>query len=669
MRPILIITWAVFVFSASGGAGLHAAPPDSIHSQGGGKAAAGLPLIEIAPDSAEADYRLEEIVVYGKRYRKASMTTELEGEEVSRTGAPDVAHLLRLDSGLAVTSGPKAETETRIRGFPARGVLVLLDGRPLNTGYYGKVDLSMIPAESIARIKVVKGPASVAYGANSMGGVINIITKNGTESSSASNKAESTSASLTIGIGENGYRRTGAGYGGRWGSVNYWILGYEHYREGFDLSDEFQPTSIEDGARRDNSGYHKAGATVKLGYRASKSAFYSLSAGYHWSERDIPATVYSWDGPSYRSFPRWSKFGGALSARFNPSEEMEITSVLYADAQHDRLIDYQDREMSCDRINYDSKLENWTLGGSVSLEGELGDRHLIRAGAAFKRDLMNKKPDLDEVWYSRRIHTGNIFAEDRLDLWDSGDITLGAGYSLYSSENEEASRGRFCPMASIGQELPLGLKGRAAFSREVRFPTLHHLYSQSSGNEDLKPEEAVKLEFGLERWLVSGEDLFASLEVAYFHNELRNLIYRASRSYRYVNIGEAVIAGLEARMEWSLFEYLSGRVSYAFIDREASTGELMEELPSDKFQLLVSAAAPFGLELVYQFGAFGRRTTYVPGFYLESYNVHNLRAVQKITSNLDLRAGLSNILDEDFQEELGFPAAGRQFRAGLTYSM
>ncbi|MBM3325132.1 MAG: hypothetical protein FJY66_05640, partial [Calditrichaeota bacterium] len=178
-------------------------------------------------NDSSAIYVLEEVVVYGvSTMSSTSMTTEITAEEIRQRNAVTVADILRSDPGLEVTTGPKAETETKIRGFPARAVLILVDGRPINPGYYGKVDLSMLPLENIAKLQVVKGPASVAYGANTMGGVVNIVTKNGLETPRTTIASE---------FGDYEFRKLSINHSRRIGRFNYWLSGYENYARGYAL--------------------------------------------------------------------------------------------------------------------------------------------------------------------------------------------------------------------------------------------------------------------------------------------------------------------------------------------------------------------------------------------------------------------------------------------------
>jgi outer membrane cobalamin receptor len=93
--------------------------------------------------------------------------------------AKDVAQLIATSPGVAVNDygGLGQLTTVSIRGSTADGVLVLLDGLPLNSAFGGAVDLSSIPRGWIERIEVLRGPEGALYGAGALGGVVNVITR------------------------------------------------------------------------------------------------------------------------------------------------------------------------------------------------------------------------------------------------------------------------------------------------------------------------------------------------------------------------------------------------------------------------------------------------------------------------------------------------------------
>ncbi|HUV29853.1 MAG TPA: TonB-dependent receptor [Acidobacteriota bacterium] len=618
----------------------------------------------VTPDTADV-YELETVVrVKGAAIHSPVVVTELTPEDIGRRNVVTVADVLRNEPGLSITrGGSKAETQTRIRGLPARDVLVLVDGRPVNPGYYGKVDLSMLSVDNVARIRVTRGPASVAYGANGMAGVINIVTSNGLEKPRTVVRTE---------LGDYQYRKLTVNHSRRAGRFNYWISGYEDHSRGYVLSGDFEPNSLEDGGLRDYSFYHMLGVSTKLGYQPAESSLYSLSLGYHWARRDISPSVHPSTAAPLRYFPDWQRFNGAVSAHWTVSPAAELKSVIFVDAQHDRLIEYTGSEKREDRIAWDSRLENWTVGARMDAKLRSWRKHEVHAGLDVKRDLMNKKPDVDEPWISCHTYLGTVFLQDIYLPWDNTEITLGSGYSLFANQDTSLTdmvyTGRLSCMAGLVQRLPAGLEGHAGYARAVRFPTLHHLYSESSGNDSLKAEQADKYEIGLRsRFGMGQKDRYCMLSLAWFHNDVKNLIDRASRTFRFRNIGRARSQGWEMWVHGQFSRRLSGGVSWAHLLKAETSDELLDELSPNKVRFYVSVEAASGTELNYERTYFDERTTFDAYVMLPDYVVHNVNVTQTLRYSLKLRLAVSNVTDACYEEELGYPAPGRQVTVGLIW--
>ena len=147
-------------------------------------------IITVIPGLASGNenqiFSLDEIVVIASKYPErlldsvASVEVITE-EEIEAAQAENLADILSAVSGLEINDygnagGLKAIS---IRGSSPEQVLVMLDGRPMNNPQTGKIDLGQIPANIIEKIEIYRGPASAIYGANALGGVVNIITKKG----------------------------------------------------------------------------------------------------------------------------------------------------------------------------------------------------------------------------------------------------------------------------------------------------------------------------------------------------------------------------------------------------------------------------------------------------------------------------------------------------------
>lgn len=629
-------------------------------------------FINLLPESAIAEqsttgtgdtavYIFESIIVYGEREPTKSALVKLEKSDITARNASTVADVLRSSLGMVISSGPKSETETKIRGFPASDVLVLVDGRPINPGYYGKVDLSMLPLDNVAKIVVVKGPADAAYGANSMGGVINIITQNGTETPRTELSGE---------FGDYNYRKSSINHSRRLEKFNYWVSAYEHYSRGFRLSGDFASTSLEDGGLRNNASFHKVGIDGKIESQLSSELLASLSLGCHVAEKDVPSTIYTWDGPTYRKFPEWSRYQATLSGCWRPQARVELKGSVYADAYHDRLVSYLSAARLSNQLEYDSRLENWTTGLTFDVRVKPAGNHSLRGGLSAKRDLMNKQPDLDEAWLSRSTYTGSMFLQWDWQVGSRTDVSLGVGYQIFVPERAESASSYFCPQFSLRQTLPIRFNSHLSYARAVRFPTINQLYSETSGNEGLRPEYADKYELGIGRWFLAQQGkTYLNPELAFFYNELSHLIYRESSSYQYRNIGSANLYGWEISANCRLAERFKAEIGYGRLQSSKSASEIMSQTPKGTLHFLTSVSTRFGLEVNYRYSHYDRRSTYYPEVALSAYGVHDLNLSQRLTGSLKIRIEASNLTDTNYQEELGYPAPGRQYTVSVLWKI
>ncbi len=179
-------------------------------------------------------YNLGEVVVSAEKpkVKEISIVSEVTAEDIKATNSKTVAEALSSAPGIRVTTGSKNTPNVSIHGFSQSRILVLIDGVPYYETKYASLDLNQIPTENIAKIEITKGAASVLYGANALGGVINIITKK---------PSEKPYTSVSMEFGENNTQRYSATHGMKVGIFNYW-LNYTYGRsDGYNLSGDFQP--------------------------------------------------------------------------------------------------------------------------------------------------------------------------------------------------------------------------------------------------------------------------------------------------------------------------------------------------------------------------------------------------------------------------------------------
>ncbi len=171
-----------------------------------------------ADDAAETTTALDTVIVTATRSAQSenslpAAVTVITQEDIARSGASHVVEVLRASGVAQVTDlyGDGSNAQIDVRGFGDTAVsntLILVDGRPLNNPDMGAPDLSSIALKDVERIEIVQGSASVLYGDQAVGGVINIITRSPQKTSA---RLEGTAGSYSnFGVRAEGSQRLGA---------------------------------------------------------------------------------------------------------------------------------------------------------------------------------------------------------------------------------------------------------------------------------------------------------------------------------------------------------------------------------------------------------------------------------------------------------------------------
>jgi len=224
----------------------------------------------------EKEFTLDEVVVTATRdteeIRKIpANVTVITREEIEQSTAQNVVDVLRNEVDVQVKDdyGNGKSASVDIRGFGETGLLnslVLVDGRRTNEIDLSGVDWTQIPLDQVERIEIVRGPASVLYGDNAMGGVINIITKRPEKPFSAYVE--------TVG-GSYGFNRESASVGGKWGPLS----------------------AILNASHNDTDGYRVNGflraedVGGKLIYDLNENISFNLNGSFHLDDQGLPGDV------------------------------------------------------------------------------------------------------------------------------------------------------------------------------------------------------------------------------------------------------------------------------------------------------------------------------------------------------------------------------------------
>ena len=638
-------------------------------------------------------FELGEVVVTAKQetVSLATTVTEVTEEDIKAMGAQTVADALDQIPGVDVRTGGKGQSFVHIRGFEQEDVKVLIDGVPAHETYFGSLDLSLIPVDSIAKITVTKGASSVLYGANTMGGVINIITKKG---------GKEPLTEFTASFGGYDTRNYVFNHGSTAGDFNYWLTYGYRESDGFRLSDDFDEDSKyvgkgsdynEDGGKRDLSDYIKRTLNAKIGYEPDKDTKVYLSFDYHNNERGCPT-----ENDRYWAFSEWDQWHLNLVGEKKFNELLTIKARGFYVDHDDTIVDvsWDDDHQTKRKWFEECQYDDYSVGGELHTYLDFGKLSLLKIGFNYIKDNHKQKDYLDgdsigvidPGWQPEEEYESDTYAfalEDEIRPTERLSFVLGVSYDYYKPKEAHDqpvpdSIDTINPQGGVVFDLTDNTVLHASIGKKTRFPQLKELYSEhAGGNPDLDPQKTICYEVGAERYFTPS----LKGSISYFYNDIDDMISREELAGEkvYVNIGKVRMQGVETALDMNITDRFWVGANYTYLsteDKENNDREL-EGRPRHRLNLDLRYQFPFGLSANLQASYTQRQYEYLydkktkteatrktPDFLLVNARIsQNLGSLWDIGSEIFL--DVSNIADKDYDEGAG-PEPGRNFLAGLT---
>lgn len=625
-------------------------------------------------------YDHQEIVVTAKKPAITDISTVQEvGENViKKVGATNVVEALEVLPGVIYTTGRRGEPILQIRGFDQRQLVVMVDGVPIYVPYDGQVDLSQLPIEGVAKIKVIKGTSSTIYGPNSMGGIINIITKAPDE------KLKTT---VSFDFGRNLNRKAALSVGKKSGRFGFWISGEYDKSDGFYLSDKYKLKINEDGNLRENSYFEKKGLKARFDYFLNESDSLFFYIGYIDNEKGVPPHTYE-GRPRYWRFTTWRKGTFKISGKKELFDRLELRGSLFYDLYYNVLDSYDDATYSTQtrRYAFHSTYDDYSIGANLLGDYTQNINHL-RFGINLKKDIHRSQGDFNKPWETYEAFTYSLGLENELSPTKNLSFVLGTSFDylkpLYANGGElRSSIFVFNPLIGVLFRKNLS-KFHLSFSKKTRFPTLKEFYSEYIGrnipNPDLKEEKSFNYEAGFKQ-VLSAE---GNVEISLFYSDLTDLIVRkrigksetGSSLYQMQNIARARYVGAEFSFNYIFFTGYDVNFSYTYLNAKNLSpdrkSDKLEYKPDHKLSLISGFKLPLSLRGII-------KSTYISKRYFEDGNrdykplnpftLVDMK-IEKDFGAFNLYLMLRNVLDTNYESEAGFPGAGREYIAGIRWKI
>ncbi|MDG0797802.1 TonB-dependent receptor domain-containing protein [Pectobacterium punjabense] len=588
-----------------------------------------------------------------------SVITRAELEKMSVNNISDAVKKL---PGININpSTSYGRNEIKIRGMKADYTLLLINGRRVNSrdalaGNMGNdFDLSAIPISAIERVEVIRGPMSSLYGADALGGVINVILNQ------PSNELK----------GEIGYNITSPmeGSGGDHNRLNGYISGplIENTLLGSLLADggERDAWKTEQSVNRNTDALEKRDNYSVMGnltWLIDDQQSLDFDATYAKDDRDVRWNNY---GATVRNIQKMERLG--LGLTHNGSWDNVDTRLRYF---------YENVElMDNSQLNNgkaDITQDNHTIDGQVS--GYLGD-HLLTGGGEYRLTSLKHSMNLPNGTID--VSQGALFLQDEFKLSDLA-LTFGGRVDKHETYGTE-----FSPRAYATYNLTDNWVVKGGVSKAFKAPSIaqsSESYAiaacrgrcQTVGNPDLKPETSISYEVGT---AYEAERFGAG--VTLFNNDIKDMIQvqtwdRVATRLTYENVNKARIQGIETSFWVDVTDDLNWTTNWTIVDAEDRTTRMrLKQTPKNTVntQLNWQALDNLSTYIAYQYTGnqylFDKEVSKTRGF-----NTVDIGATYTPVKNVDLKLGLTNLTNEkrDYvATNNDYFLSGRTIYGGVSY--
>ncbi|WP_122094625.1 catecholate siderophore receptor CirA [Rahnella sp. Larv3_ips] len=593
-------------------------------------------------------------------------------EDLQKKPVQNLKDVLKDVPGVQITNESDNRQGVSIRGLSSGYTLILVDGKRVNSRNavfrHNDFDLSWIPAESIERIEVVRGPMSSLYGSDALGGVVNIITRKVGKAWHGTLSADTT-------VQEHRDR-------GDSGNGNFFasgplvddLLGVKVYGAlGKREKDQASSSSGSTGQPR-IEGYTSRNANVEFSLTPDKDQDITFGYGLDRQDRDsdtLDKNRIERENYSLGHNGRWGLANTEL--RF-----------------YGENIENKNAETITSKNN--------SLDGKVVIP--LGDyNQLLTFGGEYRNDKLEDGVNMQNGG-STQANQYALFLEDEWRIFEN--LALTGGVRMDDHQNYGVN---WSPRAYLVYNATDTVTVKGGWASAFKAPSLLQLspdWQSAScrgscnvvGSKDLKAETSESVEFGLyyageEGWL---EDVNASATV--FQNDIDDMItvirtanrnlaqtyqnfvgFDASGNpiFRYYNVNKARIRGLETELSLPVTDVLNLKLNYTYNDaRDLSNGgnKPLSELPFHTSNATLDWKPLEDWSFYISANYKGKSRTVTDGNATPGgYTVWNTGGSYQVNKAVKLRAGVLNLGDKDLnRDDYSYNEDGRRYFAAVDYS-
>lgn len=604
------------------------------------------------------DTSLEDVVVTATRTpQKISDTlgdiSVITEQEIQKAGQTSLVELLSMQPGveMAQNGGVGKSSDVYIRGANATHTVVLVDGMRINSASNGTTALQSIPLSQIERIEILRGPASGLYGADAIGGVIQIFTK------SAKGKPR---VNASLGFGTYGTTIADAGVSGRVQDTSFSLQAGSVSTNGVSafnspILTSTIPRRANTSYNPDKDGYENKNYSARLAQHFGANHEIGLSAFLSESENHT-------DSGTNKNFDYYGSQSLSTYQLYSKNRFMDNwVSTLRAGQSRDNLKTYSARSIT-------NAASTYTVFETVQTQYLWQNDITTRAGV-FTLGTERREQDLDSTT-NFRVKERNI--QSYLAGWQAKFGSSSMQANLRNDDNSQFGN-KTTGAISYGYQLTPEWRANASYGTAFAAPTFNQLYTPPSttfrSNPDLKPEESTNKEVGL--YYDNGVHKLGGV---YYYNKVDDLIVNtnvrigAINPLVPINVNQAVLKGLTLTYQGSL----AGLQLRASADlqrpQDEATGNLLPRRAKEHGNLGLSKSwGPWALgsEIEASGSRYNDAANLIP---ISGYALVNIYTNFKINNDWSLNARINNLLDKKYELITDYGTYGTNLLVTLRYA-
>ncbi len=556
------------------------------------------------PDTVVTASRIEQ-----PRSAALAANTVFTRSDIERLQARSVPELLSRVPGLQQNRNGGVAAYF-LRGTNTNQTLVLVDGQRIASSTTGIARIDYLNIDNVERVEVIRGPRSSVFGADAIGGVIQIFTRQ---------PEAGLQPTVRLGVGTEQTWERSVGLTGGSESTRFALGASLDESRGFDL------TTDEVGNDRDRDGSRSKATYLNLTHALNADWKAGLSLNDQRGKSEFDDAFEIDPGQPEDQF-RVTSYNGFLQGQLTPS----WNSKLELGRSYDR-----NKTVGMGSPWNDGRIETTRHSASWLNQLEIGPQHNLTLGSDWHSDRLSSTNDFSKT--SRENWA--VFAQHR---WTNELFSTEVG--LRQDDNQH-----FGTESSLNAAMAISLgnwqQWILSYAEGFRAPTFNDLYAPPGwgGNPELNAESSKNWEL---QW--RGQLAQAELEASIFRNEIKDLITWDTSTSQVENINHARIQGAETAINTTLGGWNS-RTAISIIDpRDRSTGHTLQ----------LRAKRTISQDIDRQFGAIGIGATWQAfsqryrnpsnDSTLAGYAILDLRSSWQANQSLRWDLKVLNLFDRDY---------------------